>query len=402
MERLHTATIFLLRYGGMHPFKTTEGSDQLRISVGLLLWTVFLQLVNALSFVPYMIRYGTFDSLDTLISCVWNLSWGLTNILVPIHFLCQAKQITAVNRQIKKMILICSIQRLKLNIKCKLMILFMVVGKIIPITCSVLNPFTCRSSQFDTPITIIAFIIIDFYAFIVEAVTCFIFVVCLNILAEYFNLFDANLEELFNRMQIKRILVTPMEENNVTPTNPDLYPLDDNKSTFAQLSVHSLKTTDTLPNSYPTHDPKCSQLRTKSLRMRTNINSTQAHVNNANMLDFFRILEETHVSIFEVYEIYDVYESILGFPFLYFTFFYTITCCASVYTVLYGSHSDNGATCFIILILQCLILFLNFVLLTSVPRTLDGKVSNDNGELKYNSLYNNPIICINIIDNLLP
>ena len=373
MESLHAATIFLLRYGGMHPFKTTSGSDQPRISVGLLLWTVFLQLVNALSFVHYMTQIGTFNSLHTFIGYVWQITWGFTTILVPIHFLCHAKKIAAVNRQINKIISICSIQRLKLNIKSKLMIYFLVFGKIIPITCNALDSVTCRISEYGTPISKITFTFIAYHAFFIEAVTSFIFAVYLSILVEYFSLFDASLGELFDGMQIS---VTPMEEYNDTPSNPELYPLNGNKSTIAQHSVQSLKTTDILPNSCPIYDDtKCSELYAKSLR--TNTVSTQTDDNNANILDFFQILEETHASIFEVYKIYEGYESILGFPLLFFTFFYTITCCASSYTAL---EIDMGVTCFILLTLSSKIMFLNFVLLTSIPHTLNEKVRNDFGE----------------------
>ena len=277
-----------------------------------------------------------------------------------------------------------------------IMIYFLVFGKIIPITCNALDSVTCRISEYGTPISKITFTFIAYHAFFIEAVTSFIFAVYLSILVEYFSLFDASLGELFDGMQIS---VTPMEEYNDTPSNPELYPLNGNKSTIAQHSVQSLKTTDILPNSCPIYDDtKCSELYAKSLQslpnscatygdtkcsglyaksLRMNTVSTQTHVNNANMLNFFRIVEETHASIFEVYKIYEVYESILGFPLLYFTFFYTITCCASSYTVM---DIDMGVTCLILLTLASIIMFLNFVLLTSVPDTLDEKVRNDFGE----------------------
>ena len=51
MEKLHTATIYLLRYGEMHPIKT---ANPISISLGLFLWTVFLQIKVKWVVYPYI------------------------------------------------------------------------------------------------------------------------------------------------------------------------------------------------------------------------------------------------------------------------------------------------------------------------------------------------------------
>ena len=71
MERLHATTVHLLRYGGLYPFKKTNHSNQTNysnqtsLSVWLLLWTVFLNLMVGMCALYSMIALNSsFSSLD--------------------------------------------------------------------------------------------------------------------------------------------------------------------------------------------------------------------------------------------------------------------------------------------------------------------------------------------------
>ena len=135
MERLHTATLYLLRYGGMHPFETNR-SNQTSLSVCLVLWTVFLNLVAAMSSLHYITQLVMFSSVHTFLQYMFDITWALASILIPMHFVCHARKIIAINRNLDEIIATCSIYSSKTSIKSKIKIMFLILVKIIILFCA--------------------------------------------------------------------------------------------------------------------------------------------------------------------------------------------------------------------------------------------------------------------------
>ena len=128
MEKLHTTTIYFLRYGGMHPIKT---ANRISISLGLFLWTVFLQMMLQPANVYYLINKMKITSLNEFLLCVWHITFVLASILIPIHFFSHANKIVAVNSKLDEIIKICSINSLKMNIESKFKIFLVLLMRII-------------------------------------------------------------------------------------------------------------------------------------------------------------------------------------------------------------------------------------------------------------------------------
>ena len=128
MEKLHTASIYLLRYGGMHPVKT---ANRLSLSLGLFIWTVFLQLMLQPANVYYLMYNTEFTNLNTFLLSMWEIMFVFASILIPIHFFCHANKIVAVNSKLDKIIKICSINSLKMSIESKFKIFLVLLMRII-------------------------------------------------------------------------------------------------------------------------------------------------------------------------------------------------------------------------------------------------------------------------------
>ena len=385
MESLHAATLYLLRFGGMHPFKTKQNLNQIKISECLVLWTVFLQLINALS-VMYIFLYRTnITSLHTFLSWVGCISFVIITILLPMHFMCHAKEIAAANRRINNILGMFSINSLKISNKSKLTIFLLVIVKIIYISLIVyvFHFLDCLGFN-STIVSKIANRFVDYHAILLDAISSFIFVIYLTILEEYFGYYDVCLGELFDgrRYFIGKISVITMRDYNYKFNNAAIYPIDVDKSINAQEEVNRSKTRNSLPNLCPTNQPKLSKQFTKSLRIRVPKRSkaltfshvgTQICVDDAYMQDFFQNFEKINASILEVYEIYELYKCIFGFPLLYLMIVTTIDCCSSSYLALVGLRDNCNPVIFMLI---PLVQVINFILLTMVPHTLDDKVSN--------------------------
>ena len=376
MEQLHAATLHLLRFGGMHPFKTTQPLNQIKISVRLVLWTLLLQLMYALITVYYLVYKSSVSSLHTFLTWVWTTAWALYPILIPIHFLYHAKEIAAACTRINNVSGMCSVNNLKMSIKIKLIIILLVLQTIYKFSVSVyihtsLNCYNYEHAFVSRLIRIYA----NFYSLFIYVISSLIFVIYLAILEEYFSYHDSCLKELFDRRQCinRQIPVIPTRVYSDKPKIAATHPIGVQKSIHPQQSVNRIKTRRTLSYPRQTNDSRPSQQFTKSPRIRAKNVSTKTHVHHANMQDFIRYMEKIHASIFELYSIYELLKCIFGFPLLYMTIVITINSCASTYSFVVGSRVNCTSA---ILITRSLIPIFNILLITIVPHALDDKVSN--------------------------
>ena len=234
MEKLHRATICLLRYGGMHPFKPANCSSRIRISVGLLLWTVFLQIIIQTANVYFLKKYLTIASLRMFLVGVFHTAWVLATILIPIHFLCHAKKIAAVNSKLGEIVRICSINGLKMNFESKLRIFLLILSKIIMISINIIMGIMCEYTSYKDLLLILHRLII----YVADAIISLMFVIYLTILTEYFRLNEARIAELFARMRFS------IEYYDNSPTNPlsDDTSILPQQSLYRQYSINAIKT----------------------------------------------------------------------------------------------------------------------------------------------------------------
>ena len=374
MEKLHAATLYLFRFGGVHPFKTEQYSNQLKISVRLLLWTFFLQLTSILCSVYFLVISPKIGSLQVFLTWGLFLFWTLINILLPIHFISHGKDIAAVNGRFNNIRRFCSINNLKISTKSKLTLLSFFLGKIIWIFICVLEARCRDTSSATTIFTKLTYIFFIGNSLMLDIIASYTFVIYLTIQAESFSHYNACLEELFDgrRPFIRQISVLPAEEYSYKTNVSALHTLGVDQSNHAQQSVTRNKTTNTLPYSRPTNDPR--QQFTESLGVRTRHVSRQTCVHDANMQDFFQRLEEIHASIFEEYNVYELCKCIFGLPLLCKTTFQTISYCTSSYKLV--KEFDLEDNCSIISVLLLTAMLLNNIVLTMLPHTLDQNVSS--------------------------
>ena len=368
MEKLHTTTIYLLRYGGMHPIKT---ANPISISLGLLLWTVVLQMMLQLANVYYMMYHTKFTTLNKFLSYVWDITWAFGSILIPIHFFCHANKIVAVNSKLDKIIKICSINSLKMSIESKFKIFLALLMRIIVTFIIVFMSFIGEDINY-----IKIFVQVNITVNI--TITYLIFAIYLTILTEYLRIDEARIADHFDRMRssINHISVVTIEDFDDTPANP----LGVDRSNLAQQSLYRQYSTNaitTLPgsSSRPYNDSTSSQLAVimRSLPTPDKEACTQTRHFDDNMQDFFQKMNRIHDSIFEVHNIYNLCISILGFPILYFTIFITVGLCAGTYTTIYISECSRY---FVPMVLIQIANLLDTALLTTFPRNLDQKASN--------------------------
>ena len=391
MEKLLAAMLYLLRFVGLHPFKTKQYMNQIQISVWLLLWTLFLQLMTALSAMYYLVNNSNISSLQIFLRWVWSASWQFYPIFISIHFLCHAKEIAAANRRIINVLGMCSISSLKMSIKIKLIIILSVFANIFFFSAFVyiqtLN--NCSNSQYAIVFWKLTKVCVDCFAIFIYTITSLIFVIYLAILEEYFSYNDSCLGELFDRKQyfigqqfpiIPTKLYSDKPKNAAThpisvhkPKNPATHPISVHKSIYPQQSVNRIKTRSTLPYPRQTKDSRPRLQFTKSHRIRAENVSTKNRVYVANTQDFIQNMEKIHSSIFELYNIYELLKCVLGFPLLYLIILITIDSCASTYVAVTGLRVDCNSAIWILIPLTEIF---NIILITIVPHTLDDKVSN--------------------------
>ena len=364
MERLHAAAVYLFRFGGMHPFKTKQYLNQMKVDVWLLLWAVFLPLMNTLLSVYYLVKFPKLTSLDILLPWLFNVFWAVETILIPIHFICHAKEIAAVNKRVNNIIGIFCINSRKFSIKSKLTILAFVIMQIIKGSLFVIDICDNCSEAGTDVVSILTSTFLNGYWFFIDLISTFSFVIYLSILAECFSHYDACLEGLFDgsRSEVELFLGRPVS------TVSALYPLAVYKSIYPQQSVERKETTNKFDD-----DPKPIEQFTKSLRIRTKHVSTQTCV-DTNMQDFFQNLEDLHVSIFEDYKIYELCTCIFGFPLLLMTIHQGILCCTLLHKLLKLYTLED--TCSVLLLINPITMLLMNILLTTLPHTLDENVSN--------------------------
>ena len=378
MEKLHATTLYLLRFGGMYPFKTNKYPNQIQISVWLLLWTLFLQLMNALSAMHYLVNNSNISSLHTFLKWVWNASWKLITILIPIHFMCHAKEIATVNRRIINVLEMCScsINSLKMSIKIKLILTLSVIAQIFNAFVSVYIQTLLNCVHYDYGIVSkLTTIYLDCYALLVFTTCSLIFVMYLAILEEYFRYNDSCLRELFGGEQyfIRQIPIIPTKVYGDKPKNAATHPIGVHKSIHPHQSVNRIKTRSTLPCPRQTKDSRPGQLFTKAPRVRAKNVGTRTRVHDADTQDFIQNLGKIHASIFELYDIYELLKCILGFPLLCLIIVIMIDGCASTYVAVVGLRANCTPTIWIMLPLSHIFII---SLIATVPHTLDDKVSN--------------------------
>ena len=376
MEKLHAATLYLLRFGGLHPFKTEQYLNHIQISVWLLLWTLFLQLMTALSAIYYLVNNTNISSLHTFLTWVWDASWKLFPIIISIHFMCHAKEIAIVHRRIDNVLGMCSVNSLKMSIKIKLIIILLVIENIL------LNFFNvyiqglsnCSNQEYDIVSKLLG-ICVDFYTLVNYSITSLIFVMYLAILKEYFSYNDSCLVELFDGRQysIGKVPIIPTKVYSDKPKNVAIHPIGAHKSIHPRQSVNRIKIRSTLPYLRRTNDFRPSQQFMKSLRILAENVSTQTRVHDANTQDFSQNLEKIYASILELYNIYEFLKCILGFPLLNLIIFITIDSCATTYVAVVGLRVNCTAA---ISILMPLLEIFHIILITIVPHSLDDKVGN--------------------------
>ena len=195
MEKLHAATLYLLRWGKLHPFETANYPHRIKVSLGLALWTVSMQLVNVVTLLVYTVQNPpTFTSLGPFLDFIWNFTWHfLFTIVIPIHFLYHAKKVIILNRKIDKLLTFNSIKRAKISTKSKLTILLFALGRIITIFSITGGIILEKLDKFT--------IFMVYNTHIIETVYSIIFVTYLTILAEYLGVCDHSLGKLFRGMR---------------------------------------------------------------------------------------------------------------------------------------------------------------------------------------------------------
>ena len=212
MEKLNTATIYLLRYGGMHPFKT---ASPISISLGLFLWTVLLQVILQLANVYYLMYNRKITSLNSFLLYVWDITFVFASILFPIHFFCHANKIVAVNSKLDEIIKICSINSLKMSIESKFKVFLVILMGIIRTFLIVCMAIIGEDIDY-----IRIFVLVNIT--IINTITQLMFAIFLTILTEYIRIDEARIADHFDRMRssINRISEVTIEDFDDMPTNP--------------------------------------------------------------------------------------------------------------------------------------------------------------------------------------
>ena len=415
MEKLQTTTVHLLRYGGLYPFKKTNRSNHPRLSVWLALWTVFLNLMAALSCIHVMRQSVMFSSLQTFLDpFLLKNTWSLASFLIPLHFVFHARKITALNIKLDNIIAICSIHSSKFFVANKLKIILLIFVKIINLFNS--TSYLVIDGYFDSQITNmkLSTIIVEYHVVLIEIIITFMFAMHLTIMAGYLQLCNTRLElfdgmisftrqiselateeddEISTRLGLhpfglhsSSIAEVTTEEHDEASTRLGLqHPFAPHSSSFVEEAAYSIGTTNTLFFSAQLSEPsqlftelKLSQLK-KSLQTRVNTVGTQTRDLDENTAVFFQKLEVIHASIFEAYDTYQLYICVLGFPILYFTFVTGAGFLASAYriTELDLEYSYPIVTYVSIFITN----LMNFALLTAFPQTVDQKVCNAAGKI---------------------
>ena len=171
MERLQAATLFLFRYGGMYPFKKTNRSNHTSVSVCLVLWTVFLNLMSTLSalyFIVQLVHY--ISSLTTFLTHLFEITWALVPILLPMHFVCHARRITAVSTKLDEIIAICSNHNSEISKINKLKIILLIFIKIISLFYSAIIIYIKNPDNI-TNIQLSSIIIFEYHATFMEIIS---------------------------------------------------------------------------------------------------------------------------------------------------------------------------------------------------------------------------------------
>ena len=363
MERLHTSILNLLRYGGLHPVKTTNNLNTALCSKWLVLWTAALQLVNVISVVHILIILARFSSLDMFLVVVWNAAYCLITIIIPTSFFCNNKNIATFYRKIDKILINRSINRLQINIRSKLMIFIFVLGKIVYIIGISLDvSIACGSTHLHKILKgHLSVIFVTFHGFFIVSLCYIIFITYMIILEEYFTLCQVNLEELFNGTpsSIRQNSLALPEQSDDALTNSD-----ENLT-----SVHSIDLT-------PSYNFKPYKLFIKTMHIPTNSAFPETSVSIERIDPFVQHLQLIHASVLEVYNIYELLMSFLGFPLLYLTFYCTSTICISSYSIWVIISSDKVDICSAVnLFIHISISVMDLVILTTFPHILDEKAS---------------------------
>ena len=381
MEKLHTASIYLLRYGGMHPVKT---ANRISISLGLLLWTVVLQMMLQLANGYYIMSHLSpkITSLNGFLFYVWDITFVFSSIFIPIHFFCHANKIVTVNSKLDEIIKICSISSLKMSIESKVRIFLLILMRIIITFLIVFMAIIGDDNDY-------IHIFVQFNIAVINTIAYQIFAIYLTILTEYFKIDETRIADYFDRMRssINHISVATMEYFDDTQTNPLGVDTSNHaqQSLYRQYSINAIKALPR-PTSRPYHDSTSSQLFMRTLQTPDKAVYTQTHDLDDNMQDFFQKLDRIHDSIFEIHNIYNLCKSILGFPILYLTICDTIDLCAGTYAIYL--IKDMSCCSFIPMALFQIATLLNAALLTTFPRNLDQKASNSDVIYSYSYLEN--------------
>ena len=368
MENLQTAAMYLLRYGGMHPIKT---ANRISISLGLLLWTIFLQVMLQLANVYYLMFTTKFSTLNGFLTYAWDIAFVLSSILIPIHFFCHADKIFAVNSKLDEIIKICSMNNLKMSIESKFRIFLVMLMRIIVTFLIVFLQIIGEEIDYIK-------IFVRVNTNVINAIVYLIFATYLTILTEYFRIDEARIADHFDRIRSSTnyISVAKIEDFDEMPINP---PLGVDTSRLAQQSLYRQYNINAInvlpgPSSRPC-DSTSKQLCRRSLQTQDQTASTQTHDFDENMEDFFQKLDRIHNSISEVQNIYNLCISILGFPMLQSTIWSTIGLSGGAYAI-YLMTGVSNACCFVPLVLLQIATLLNTALLTTFPSNLDQKASN--------------------------
>ena len=246
IERLHAATLFLYRYGGMYPFKKTNRSNKTSLSVCLVLWTVFQNLISALGALYFMVQsVVVISSLNTFLANLFDITWALVSILIPMYFVWHARGITAVSTKLDEIVAICSIHSSKISKTNKLKIILLIFIKIIALPYITYDLFNIRNSDNNiTNIKLSSMIIVRYHATFMEIIITLTFAIYLSILEEYFQLCDACLVELFHQMRSShsRISEVTTEEPDDTSTSIGLQPIPLHRSRIADSEATRLLT----------------------------------------------------------------------------------------------------------------------------------------------------------------
>ena len=364
MESLHKSIHILLRYGGLYP---ANNSNPVIPSVWLVLWTIVLQLMNAL-FVIRFLMLLTAKSFHGYLVIVMDTTYCLATIMIPLNFYCNFNNIATFYRKMNKILLIRSINRLQISSRSKQIIIFLfVIARFYQVIGMILDKFyTCGNNTYyqETLGKELSATFLTFHTFFIETLCYIIFITYMIILEDYFTICQVNLEGLFSGRQFsicQNSLALPDENDSAsTSTSSD--------GSFS--SVHSIDLT-------PTQDLNPCRLFTNSLRVPTESAFTQTSRTVENMDQFFQHMQLMHASVLKVHNIYELLMSFLGFPLLYFTFYCTCSLCVATYSFVVIIISDQVNICSAVnLFLYCSTTLLNLVCLTTFPLTLDQKASS--------------------------